>query len=252
LCYSAIVFDRRVKNTTLFFGVSGLLRNSDLVMYDFLTESFWQQFTRKAIVGDFTGTELKVLYSQVISFEDFWKNYPDGLILSTDTGYKRKYGMNPYFDYDNPEKKPFMFNGKINKNIPLKEKVIGIQIDNITKAYPYSISKKEKVINDTVNGNHIVVFHKSGTYSILDQIIITQSKDAGSTSVFSSEVNGNILHFYYRGGKFFNEETGSTWNILGRATSGKYLGTQLTKINSGDYFAFAWFAFNKNSLLYGE
>ncbi len=197
LCYSAIVFDRRLDNNELYFGVSGLLRNSDLVMYDFQTESFWQQFTGEAIVGDFTGRELIVLESQLISFEDFWNNYPDGLILSRETGYKRHYGSNPYLGYDNPEQKPFMFKGNFPKDIPPNEKVVGIKIGDSTKAYPYSLTLPMNVINDSFNGKDLVVFHKKGTYSVLDQIVITQSKDVGSTGTFERKVSGNILNFYY-------------------------------------------------------
>ncbi len=250
LCYSAIVFDRKIGKTVLTFGVSGLLRNSDLIMYDFSTESFWQQFTGEAIVGDFAGTKLNILQSQIISFEDFWNNFPYGRILSRKTGYNRKYGNSPYLGYDNPSAKPFMFRGEFNKNIPLNEKVVGIKIGNLSKAYPYTITKHKKVINDNVNGQPVVIFHKTGTYSVMDQIVISQSKDIGSTAVFNRLIDGKVLHFYFSKGKFYDKETGSTWNILGRATSGKYLGMQLNKIISGDYFAFAWFAFNPESELF--
>ncbi len=250
LCYSTIVFDRRIDGNELYFGVSGLLRKSDLVMYDFQTESFWQQFTGEAIAGDFTGRQLTVLKSQLISFEDFWNNYPDGFILSKNTGYKRDYGSNPYLGYDSPAQKPFMFNGEYKKDIPPNEKVIGVKIGDSAKAYPYSISMEEKVINDSLNGKNFVVFHKKGTYSVLDQIVITQSKDAGSTGIFDRTANGDTLNFYYINNKFKDYETGSTWNILGKAISGKLLGYQLKRIHSGDYFAFAWFAFHPSSKIY--
>jgi len=58
LCYSAIVYDRRINGVKPYFGVSGLLRMSDLVMYDNVTESFWQQFTGKAIVSDMASSKL--------------------------------------------------------------------------------------------------------------------------------------------------------------------------------------------------
>ena len=78
LCYSAIVFDRRLDGHTLGFGVSGLLRNSDMIMYDLFTESYWQQFTGEAIVGEFTGKKL-------IAVPDGEYNMSD--LMVTENGY---------------------------------------------------------------------------------------------------------------------------------------------------------------------
>ncbi len=86
LCYSALVFDRRVDGETLEFGVSGFLRHSDMIMFDRTTESLWQQITGEAVVGSYTGTRLKTLPSQIISFEQFREVYPGGLVLSRETG----------------------------------------------------------------------------------------------------------------------------------------------------------------------
>jgi hypothetical protein len=89
LCNSAIVFDRRVDAEELDFGVSGMLRNSDMVMYDRQTDSLWQQITGEGIVGHYTGKELRVLPSQMISLERFASTYPNGLVLSRETGCTR-------------------------------------------------------------------------------------------------------------------------------------------------------------------
>ena len=78
LCYSAIEFDRRVEGETHKFGVSGFLRHSDMVMFDRKTESLWQQFTGEAVVGDYTGINLKVLPSQLVSYKQFKEAYPNG------------------------------------------------------------------------------------------------------------------------------------------------------------------------------
>ncbi|RKY93434.1 MAG: hypothetical protein DRQ01_04770, partial [Ignavibacteriae bacterium] len=92
LCYSAIVYDRRINGVEPYFGVSGLLRKSDLVMYDNVTESFWQQFIGEAIVGDMVGSKLDFIPAQIISFKQFKDAYPNGIVLSKDTGYERDYG----------------------------------------------------------------------------------------------------------------------------------------------------------------
>ena len=250
LCYSAIVFDRRLDELTLTFGVSGLLRNSDMVMYDLFTESFWQQFTGEAIVGTYTGEELKVVQSQIISFEQLIESYPEAEIMSQETGFSRRYGMNPYAGYDDIDQTPFLFDGKIDDRLPPNEKVIAIKEDGMTKAYPYTLTQELGVINDTINGNAITIFHSEGTASALDSRYIYDSKDVGSTGVFDPNVENVILTFEYIEEQFIDEQTNSVWDITGKAISGKLKGKQLKKISSGDYFAFAWLAFKPDTEIY--
>jgi hypothetical protein len=85
---------------TLTFGTTGKLRNSDLVMWDRQTQSWWQQFTGTALVGRYTGTRLRALDSQVLSWAQFKAAYPHGTVLSRKTGFDRPYGENPYVGYD--------------------------------------------------------------------------------------------------------------------------------------------------------
>jgi Protein of unknown function (DUF3179) len=100
LCNASIVFERRVGERVLDFGTTGRLRFSDLVMYDRQTESWWQQFTGRGIVGHYAGTGLKKIASEIVSFADFAAAHPTGLVLSRETGYPRPYGRNPYTGYD--------------------------------------------------------------------------------------------------------------------------------------------------------
>ena len=100
LCNTAITFDRTIAGTVYDFGVSGVLRNSDLIMYDSQTESLWQQIGGAAIVGDMVGARLTVLPSTIVAWGDFKAQYPEGIVLSRETGYARRYGANPYVGYD--------------------------------------------------------------------------------------------------------------------------------------------------------
>jgi hypothetical protein len=252
LCYSAIVFDRRLDGQTLGFGVSGLLRNSDMIMYDLFTESYWQQFTGEAIVGEFTGKTLTAVPSQIISFEQLKNSYPRAEVLSRETGHNRRYGMNPYVGYDDIDQTPFLFKGDIDGRLPPNEKVIAIKEPELLKAYPYSITLDKHVINDEVNGRSIVIFHSEGNASALDDKNIEDSKDVGSTGVFDPVINGKALTFSYKGGLFTDERTKSTWDITGRAISGKLKGSQLKQILHGDYFAFAWLVFQPDTKIYRE
>ncbi|MBI4160268.1 DUF3179 domain-containing protein, partial [Candidatus Wolfebacteria bacterium] len=98
LCLSGIVFDPVVNGERVEFGTSGKLWNSNLVMYDRKTESLWSQILGEAIVGEMTGTQLKVLPSDQIRFGDWRKFHPSGEVLSRDTGATRFYGQDPYGD----------------------------------------------------------------------------------------------------------------------------------------------------------
>ncbi len=110
LCNSAMVFDRRVRENVLSFGVSGKLRHSDMVMYDRETESWWQQATAEAIVGDLTGTRLKQLPSTMESWDQFRTRHPNGLVMEQPR-FRRQYGHNPYRGYDT-SKRPFLYSGE--------------------------------------------------------------------------------------------------------------------------------------------
>ena len=110
LCNSAIVFDRRVQGQVLDFGVTGQLRNSDMVMYDRQTFTWWQQAVGQGIVGELTGVELTVFPSWMESFADFQARNPTGVVMD-EPKYSRPYGNNPYRGYDSSAR-PFLFNGE--------------------------------------------------------------------------------------------------------------------------------------------
>ena len=253
LCYSALVFDRRVDGETLEFGVSGLLRHSDMIMYDRTTESLWQQITGEAVVGTYTGTRLQTLPSQIISFEQFREIYPDGSVLSRETGHQRAYGRNPYVGYDDIDRSPmFIDPSDLDGRLRPMQKVVGVVIGDRQKVYPYELSRASGVINDELSGEQIVVLHTDGAASAMDAPRIEQSKEAGSTGVFLRQVNGRTLQFSLENGNIVDRETGSIWDISGRATNGPLKGTRLKAVTSGDYFAFAWLVFYPDSAIYGS
>ena len=250
LCYSAVAYDRRVKGDTLVFGVSGLLRHSDLVMYDYQTESLWQQLNGEAIVGEMTGTKLTPIPAQIISFAQFAEAYPRGDVLSQDTGFRRPYGENPYEGYDDIDERPFLFRGPYDDRLPPMEKVVAVSLRGVDKAYPHRLTRRERVIHDELAGRPIVVFHADGAVTALGEGRISRAREIGSTGVFDRRLDGRTLTFRYQDGRFVDPQTGSTWDITGRAVGGDLQGEQLERIHHGDYFAFAWFAFKPEAKLY--
>ena len=250
LCNSAIVFDSRLEAVVHDFGTSGKLRNSDLVMYDRQTESWWQQFTGEAIVGELTGKRLTFLPASIISWEDFKAAFPDGKVLSRDTGFGRSYGQNPYAGYDRADTPPFLFMDEPDGRLLPKERVAAVTIGDVDTAFPFSILEEERVVSYTVNGQDLVVFFTPGTRSALDGRSIKDSRDVGATGVFDPNLDGQNLTFSAVGDRFVDNETGSVWNIVGQATEGPLGGKALTPIVHANHFWFAWGAFKPDTKIY--
>lgn len=251
LCNSSLVFDRRVDGETLRFGVSGNLRNSDLIMWDNATQSWWQQFMGEAIVGTYTGTQLELIPSQVVGFGDFAAQYPDGEVLSRETGASRNYGSNPYTGYDSTTD-PFLFDGEVDSRLPATERVLAGLVGGEPIAYPFSVLTEDVVINDTVGGVDVVAFWQSGVVSALDQSRIDDSRDIGTAALFSRTLNGETLTFMLADdGTITDEQTGSTWNVFGEAVEGELAGERLQLQFAAPHFWFAWAAFRPETAVYG-
>jgi len=246
LCNAAVVFNREVNGQVLRFGVSGNLRHSDLIMWDNKTLSWWQQFTGEAIVGDLTGTQLELIPAQLAAWKDFKAAYPNGVVLSS---AGRRYGQNPYVGYDSSPQ-PFLFLGAPDPRLPATERVLGVFSGQAAAAYPLSVIAEKGVIEDTFEGQKIVIFYEPGQVSALDQSEIAASREVGSAAMFSPELEGQALTFSYKDGIITDQETGSEWDVFGRATKGELAGQQLQPVLSHVHFWFAWAAFRPDTTVY--
>ncbi|MCQ3977931.1 MAG: hypothetical protein DPW09_31270, partial [Anaerolineae bacterium] len=247
LCNAAVVFKREVNGEVLRFGVSGNLRNSDLIMWDNKTLSWWQQFTGEAIVGDLTGTRLELIPAQLVAWKDFKAAYPNGVVLSSSG---RRYGQNPYVGYDSSPQ-PFLFLGTPDPRLSATERVLGVFSGKSAAAYPLSVIAEKGVIEDTFEGQKIVIFYEPGQVSALDQGEIAESREVGSAAMFSPEIDGQALTFSYKDGVITDKETGSQWDVFGRAIKGELAGKQLQPVLSHVHFWFAWAAFRPDTAVYG-
>ena len=195
LCNTTIVFDRRLDGRLLDFGTTGNLRNSDLVMYDRQTESWWQQFGGEAVVGELAGQKLRTLPAAVVAWEDFERAHPDGKVLSRDTGNSRSYGENPYAGYDSVDSPPFFpVAGGDDDRLPPKERVVFIDRGDERVVIPFSALAKAKKIEVEVAGEQLEVIWKPGTRSALDSAAITSGRDVGTAVVRSAET-GELVVF---------------------------------------------------------
>ena len=254
LCNSSVTFERQIDDELLEFGVSGLLRNSDLIMFDRASESWWQQLTGEALVGDYAGTLLEIVPSQVISFGSFTERYPDGLVMSRDTGVNRQYGVNPYRDYDTQPGRPFLFRGEIDPRLDSAvDHVLAAIVDDVAVAYPFDVLRAERVINDEIADTPVVVFYQGGVASALGDHVIDNARDIGTAGMYEATVNqGAVLQFAANDdGTFRDVATESTWNAFGEAIAGELEGSQLRWINAFPHFWFAWAAFHPETEVYG-
>ncbi|MFQ5536302.1 MAG: DUF3179 domain-containing protein [Gemmatimonadota bacterium] len=249
LCNTTLAFDRRFSGEVLDFGTTGRLRHSDLIMYDRQTETWWQQATGEGIVGALAGQQLTFVPSPVMRWKDVKEQLPDAKVLSRDTGfpgYLRRYGVNPYKGYDRssgPMK--WTFKGKTNPALPQMERVVALYLNGAAMAVPFSVLRKVKMAQLTVGGKEVVVFFQPRTLSSLDGRRVMDGRSVGSSAVYDPVVEGRTLHFVPgpKDAIFTDTETGSVWNMAGKAVEGPLAGTQLAEITHGNHFWFAWSVF---------
>lgn len=263
LCNTALVFDRRVDGRALTFGTTGNLRFSDLVMYDRETQSWWQQATGEAIVGEHTGKRLRRITAPVLSYEEFKKAYPKGEVLSREAakeetrdkvGSARHYGQNPYVGYDRADTPPLPFfwgDRPIDARLLPKARVAVATFARPAVAYPIDHLRNAVAVNDTIAGRRVVLLYLSGVASPLDRRQTGEGVDVGQAALFDPVVDGRALTF--RGGgtirapTFSDVETGSTWLVSGVAVEGPLKGRRLAMLDHTVTFWFIWAVFQPDT-----
>jgi hypothetical protein len=251
LCNTALVFDRRVDGGVLDFGTTGRLRHSDLVMYDRQSESWWQQATGDAIVGELTGTKLRFVPQTTLAWRTARQTYPGMKVLSRNTGHQRHYGRNPYVGYDDRSNSPIrdFFRRDTDPRQPAMERVVAVEIGE-GWAVSFGALSEVRTANASTGDVPLAVFWEPGAASALDQADISRGRDVGQTAVFDRRVAGRVLTFRGTGAGFRDRETGSRWDMAGRAVAGPLQGERLTAIPHGNHFWFAWVVFRPDTELW--
>ncbi len=177
LCNSGLIFDRRLHSVEghieLEFGVSGLLRFSDMVMYDRQTESWWQQFTGKSIVGELNGAKLTALPALLESWDAYKAREPDGLVMAEPTGHSRPYGLNPYENYDIGT--PFLYRGDPPPNMYPLTRVVRVG----DRAWPLPRLREAGRIEEA----GVVLTWRPGQASALSTQEIAKGTEVGNVTV---------------------------------------------------------------------
>jgi hypothetical protein len=189
LCNSAIVFDRRVGERLLDFGTTGKLRNSDLVMYDRQTETWWQQFTGEAIVGELLGAELKLVPALLEAFADFKARHAAGRVLVPNDPSKRRYGANPYAGYDTAAA-PFLYRGDMPKGIEPMARVVVVRT---SRAKPVIVALDHLRKSGTLTLEGVRLAWKAGQSSAVDHAEIAKGRDVGTVEATNSQ--GTLLPY---------------------------------------------------------
>ncbi|NNF65191.1 MAG: DUF3179 domain-containing protein [Acidimicrobiia bacterium] len=247
LCNSALAFVSIVDGRPTTFGVSGMLFNSALIMYDRETESLWLHYTGEAVVGERVGDQLERVPASLVSWAEFKENHPEGMVL--DSADRGRYGGNAYANagsrgaaYDTLGSEPFLFNGITDPRAQSMQRVAGVALDGEATAWTLSVlAGGAATVTDGVVGNQpVVVFWTSGQSSALAGREINSGVVVGSTGVFLPVVDGVAMEFDAEGDHFVDRATSSTWNIEGVAVSGPLEGTALERVPHVDSFWFAW------------
>jgi len=184
LCNSALAFDRRVNGRTLTFGVSGNLRNSDMVMFDRETESWWQQATAEGIVGDMAGVTLTEIPVWMESWASFRSAYPDGLVMEQPDS-NRPYGQNPYINYDSSTR-PFLYTGE---NPPHGIDPLARVVRVGDRAWP--LTRLAAMGEVTEAG--VTISWQAGKASALDSAVISEGRDVGQIRVRNGQ-GDDVVH----------------------------------------------------------
>lgn len=176
LCGTGIAYEREVKGRPVEFGTSGKLYNSNLVMYDRLTETLWTQVDGRAIIGELTGLTLNEVSIDTVQWGDWKQKFPDAEVLSKDTSFVRDYGRDPYADYYYSPDIFFPVDYESDLVHP-KTMVHGIRVGGAYKAYPEKDVLEAGRIEDTVGGVDIIV----------------EADDIGRVSVTRKDDGGEIV-----------------------------------------------------------
>lgn len=191
LCNSAVVFERLIDGKPVEFGTTGLLRNSDLVMYDRKTESWWQQFTGEAIVGQHTGDQLAMVPSRTVAFADFRARHPDGEVLVPNDWRARAYGCNPYTGYDGRSGPYPLYTGALPANMePMARVIVVRESGNVRSMVTLEhLRKEEEIVVDDAR-----LIWREGVASALDSASIGDGRDVGAIEVRSTVDDTPLVH----------------------------------------------------------
>lgn len=182
LCNTAIVFERRIGGEAVVFGTTGLVRRSDMVMYDRQSESWWQQYEGRAIVGLMAGARLRRMPARLESMRRFAERFPDGRVLVPSDRRSRPYGRNPYTGYDSMPM-PYHYEGPVPEGVAPLARVVAVG----ERAWSLAFVRARR----RVEVDDLVIEWTPGQSSALDSKRIAKGRDVGNVVV--RQRRGSVL-----------------------------------------------------------
>ena len=225
---SSIVFDRKPVGVAR-FGVSGLVFQNNLMMFDPETESLWPQMSRGARCGTRSGRPLRSVPSVEMRWEQWKALYPNTLVVSSETGWDRNYVAYPYDLYEVGDFLLFPA-GELDSRRPVKERVLGIPDGTGGLAIPFGVLEQA--------GAQVATTVNVGGRSIL----VLWDADAQAAMAFDAATSEGPATIKVVGGRFVDDETGSVWSVDGRGIEGSRKGQLLNGVD--DAYVSFWFAWS--------
>ena len=226
---------------SLIFGVSGLLFENNLVLYDRIGESLWSQMRVQAICGPRAGSRPSLLPVVQSTWQAWRSLHPDTTVVSLDTGYRRNYDLYPYGTYDQVFDEKVLYPVSVlDPRLRKKELVLGVEHEGVSRAYPYRRLGERAVINDDVGGRPVLV-----VYDREAQMAVAFDRRVGERHLSFEATNTRGFPFLFR-----DRETGSAWDLTGLAVRGVLAGTRIEPVATYSAMWFAWAVFHQGTEIY--
>ena len=236
-----MVFAREIAGQTLTFGVSGKLILNAVVMYDHQTDTLWSQFLAASVDGPLVGNAMELLPSQLTTWGAWREQFPETKLLSRTSGGGGFLGGglsgSAYLKYYNSSRTGVLGQANDDDRLANKELVVGLDHGLQRIAYGFKALKTQPVVNDTYDG---------------DPVVVTHDPISEAAAAFNRTLDGTELTFSSVGDDTMrNAETGSVWSsIRGEALSGPLSGARLEQLPTFVSFWFAWTDFYPSTELY--
>ena len=257
LCNSAPTFERTLDGPdgpeVLEFGTTGRLWRSNLVMYDREHLGLWSQFTGQAIVGErFLGELLDRIPTSLLGFRTAAELAPDAQVLTRETGLDVDYEITPYVSFDREDTRPAFLRNDPDDRLPPMTRVVGIGRGSESAAVVLDHLATEQVVELELDGDPITVWWTPGQASILGGLRAEDGVELGQTVTYVASHDGRRLTFEPAGeGRFVDTQTGSAWDLRGRAVDGPLEGEALEPVARDDVLWFAWAVYRPETTIVG-
>ena len=235
---TGFAWEGKSSETPTTFGVSGLLYNGNLILYDRNTNSYWSQLKLQCVNGNSIGEEPSLINIVETKWSTWKSNYPTTKVMTLNTGYTRDYATYPYGPYRTDHDFLLFPISETNTQLPSKERVHAIIDDGLSKAYRFSSFVNGNLINETFNGNNYLIV---GSDNLINSFILTG--DYANLDFVIEMNNTEVL---------FTDNEGNKWNILGKAIEGPRTGEILTASKSVMSYWFAIATFYPDPEIYTE